>query len=439
VSARDLVLAGTQRIRPAGSHRAQFVAVAISLVLVGAVSGGVLTATLRGAEPPTPPVTVSPTPTTSVAVGGWVTYSSASWEGDIYVVAAGSAPRRVLGTDDDELDQVCPAFSADGQRLASGQAIGSLESGWQDAAVVITDLDRDGAASASTTIPLPGLSRPPCPMWSPDGRWVAFGAETQDAARWGVVDQVWIVATEGGEVRRLTGLSATDVEWAPDGSQLYIADDGGIQVYSVAEDETRALEGIERATSLTVSPDGRMLAVERRRGGAEDHDLVLMDADGSNQRVLVDEYSRLHGLGPVWSPDGGRIVFPRICTAYVGTDGQERTCRDQHDVVIIAVGDDDPMGPLGTQRVIERVQTAEGDTPRSWFPSAVSWSPDGEFLLYLAWEEIDSASNARGAGAGLITVAVDGSIPPAILWETPEGIGAVTAFPRNDFQSWSAR
>jgi hypothetical protein len=39
---RDLVLAGTQRIRPAGKHTAQFVAGAIALVLVGGVTGGAL-------------------------------------------------------------------------------------------------------------------------------------------------------------------------------------------------------------------------------------------------------------------------------------------------------------------------------------------------------------------------------------------------------------
>ena len=37
---RDLVLAGTQRIRPTGAHRAQFAAAGVALVLVGAVTGG---------------------------------------------------------------------------------------------------------------------------------------------------------------------------------------------------------------------------------------------------------------------------------------------------------------------------------------------------------------------------------------------------------------
>ena len=57
---RDLVLAGTQRIRPAGAHRAQFAAAGVALVLVGAVTGGVITGALRDDGDPAPAVTPGP-------------------------------------------------------------------------------------------------------------------------------------------------------------------------------------------------------------------------------------------------------------------------------------------------------------------------------------------------------------------------------------------
>ncbi|WP_194398950.1 MULTISPECIES: hypothetical protein [Microbacterium] len=67
---RDLVLAGSQRIRPAGRHRTQFVAGALALALVAGITGGAIaTAALLGSEAqpapavtPTPP---APTPTES--------------------------------------------------------------------------------------------------------------------------------------------------------------------------------------------------------------------------------------------------------------------------------------------------------------------------------------------------------------------------------------
>lgn len=63
---RDTILAGTQRIRPAGAHRAQLIAGAVALVLVGGITGGaVTTAALWNSATETPP-TSSPTPTPSV-------------------------------------------------------------------------------------------------------------------------------------------------------------------------------------------------------------------------------------------------------------------------------------------------------------------------------------------------------------------------------------
>jgi len=57
---RDLVLAGTQRIRPTGAHRAQFAAAGAALVLVGAITGGVITAALQSGDDPHPAVTPGP-------------------------------------------------------------------------------------------------------------------------------------------------------------------------------------------------------------------------------------------------------------------------------------------------------------------------------------------------------------------------------------------
>ena len=60
---RDIVLAGTQRIKPAGRHRAQLTAAAVALVLVGAVTGGAITtAAILGSESTAPVSSPSPSP-----------------------------------------------------------------------------------------------------------------------------------------------------------------------------------------------------------------------------------------------------------------------------------------------------------------------------------------------------------------------------------------
>ena len=70
--------------------------------------------------------------------------------------------------------------------------------------------------------------------------------------------------TETDEIRQLPGLSTvTDFEWAADGTELYIANGGAIEVYSVATNETRELaDSSWGADYLAVSPDGQSIAVQ---------------------------------------------------------------------------------------------------------------------------------------------------------------------------------
>ena len=73
---RDILLAGTQRVRPAGATRAQIIAGAVALLLVGGITGGAVTtaALINGgtvATTPTPtqsdaPPRPAPTPTPTV-------------------------------------------------------------------------------------------------------------------------------------------------------------------------------------------------------------------------------------------------------------------------------------------------------------------------------------------------------------------------------------
>ncbi|MHA6508523.1 TolB family protein [Tessaracoccus sp. Y1736] len=423
---RDLVLAGTERIRPAGTRTLRAAGAGVALLLVGAVAGAFLTWTVR--EPDSPAAASAiPAPTTTLW-SGWVAFAAGERGADIYLVKQGSPARRILGSEADDADQICPAFSPDGRRLVSGQVTGEDDAGGVVASLNITDLTADGEPTRTTSLTLDGVVHPPCAVWSSDGRWLAFGADLGDS-EFGVT-QVWVVDTKTNDITRLPGLRATDLEWAPRSSELFIAS-GRISIYSAETGTTRSVDGTSRATALAISPDGRSLVVQYGPGrdAPGSDDLVLMGTDGSNQRTLVAGYQVGNGIGPVWSPDGDHVAFQRSCDTYVDEAGQERICLDEHEAVVVTVGGDDPRTPFGTQTVIPAPQTTHGGKVQVWAPYSVSWSPDGKALLYIAWSY---------PGYGILAVPVDSSSPPVVL-DDVLGVGGHIGQPWNTFQSWSTQ
>jgi hypothetical protein len=166
------------------------------------------------------------------ASNGWVAFarysdrSAGLVERDIYLVREGEAARRIIGSDSDGLDQICPAFSPDGARLAYGEAEGTGDRGYRGAALVISDVDAEGNASESLRIDVGETFPPPCAIWSADGRWVAFGVPTSSPLnpdRSASGSGVWVATVADGQVEVLSDLLATDLEWSPVRSQLAIA------------------------------------------------------------------------------------------------------------------------------------------------------------------------------------------------------------------------
>ena len=151
------------------------------------------------------------------------------------------------------------------------------------------------------------------PVWSPDGRLLAF--ESDRDGRFAI----YIVGVDGSGLRRLTPPDASDSQpgWSPDGRRLVFtsSDSGHGRLYVMDADGSnrrRITSSPDRRDFFaSFSPDGKLIVL-----GAQDarnranYYVDIVALDGSGRRELTD--SAYVSEGPRWTTDGSRIVFSRL-------------------------------------------------------------------------------------------------------------------------------
>jgi Tol biopolymer transport system component len=154
------------------------------------------------------------------------------------------------------------------------------------------------------------------PEWSPDGRWVTFGASPTFPDEPGFHTDIWIMRADGSHKRQLTR-GGFDVEpvFSPDGRRIAfgrITNDaeGEVAIYVVGSDGTRLRQVVPPRVGLEHpdwSPDGRWITVNiapEALGAA----VMAVRPDGSGLRVIRRSNSRFELFKPVWSPDGRKFL-----------------------------------------------------------------------------------------------------------------------------------
>ena len=192
---------------------------------------------------------------------------------------------------------ICPAYSADGKRIAfCSDRTGAYE---------IWVMDANGKRERQLT--QLGTSAT-FPDFSPDGNRLVFSAPPTREDN----TDLWLVPSGAGAPTRLTNTPDTLEEnpvWSPDGTTILfvrIAGDfsgGQLWTMDVASGEQTQLTFDPTFKDQTPdwSPDGTRIAY-----GA-DEDIWIMNADGSNQDNLTSSPNA--EFGTAFSPDGTHIAF----------------------------------------------------------------------------------------------------------------------------------
>ena len=157
------------------------------------------------------------------------------------------------------------------------------------------------------------------PVWSPDGRYIAF-AHVDAGSNFPGRPALYLVPALGGPPRKLIELKYADtcqptLSWSPDGSLLSFSDKptsaAPCAIYQLALADLQVHQLSFPPVPSTgdscaeYSPDGNTLAFVRNTKDVED--IYLMQASGGEPRRLTFDNRLIVGL--TWTPDSKEIVF----------------------------------------------------------------------------------------------------------------------------------
>jgi len=260
------------------------------------------------------------------------------------------------------------------------------------------------------------------PQVSPNGKWVAYTVSTPDMEANRGASNIWVVPTSGGTAMQLTqsGHDSSPV-WSPDGKTLAFLStrSGDSQVYllSMEGGESHALTKISTGADIVKwSPDGKTIAftssvypdcVSRSAAALNNDDDCNNKRDGEKEKNKVKAHVTEHLLYRHWTHwnDGKRAHLfvipadgssaPRDLTAGANYDvppderggpGDINFSPDSKEICFTAVTD--KMEAISTNADLFTVPVAGGEpkriTTQAGFDGNPVYSPDGKFIAYHA-------------------------------------------------------
>ena len=197
--------------------------------------------------------------------------------------------------------------------------------------------------------------------WSPDGKQVVF--VTNISGR----NNLWLVPAEGGWPSQLTVSDQRHAApvWSPDGKWIaFNQDKDGDEQWDLllASPQTGEVTNLTNTPDIDEegqawSPNSRYLAFMAKPRSSSTYEIEIMDVLTKRSRALTKETAKDQGnFGPLWSRDGKRIAYTR----------EQADARDSNVFVAeVATGNSVLLTPHRGELLY----------------SATAFSPDGRYLL----------------------------------------------------------
>jgi TolB protein len=215
---------------------------------------------------------------------------------------------------------------------------------------------------------------------SPDGKWIAFSASTQDNS----ASRVFVASITGENPRLLTQHSPSYFHgWSPDGKWLAFVGQrsNSFNIFRVpftGGDEARLTSKPAYDDGPDYSPDGKWIYINSNRGGSWNIWRFPADGAGSQDKDIQQiTNDALEDWFPHPSPDGKWIVFLSFPH---GTEGHDARTNVQLRMISSSNGVPVASSPI---QVLADIFGGQGTI------NVNSWSPDSKKFAFVSYEFLD--------------------------------------------------